>query len=324
LRRVFVVATAFLTQVLRCSRLQELSRALGYGCDLVRGGLRGPQLAIRARVQPLGACLLAEEIYGRRLSWHWHDPSGRPSVVLLQQGHAIAELGTRQPQLLLLQASARNGAVLAAAAHDMTITQAPCRLVRLVLPVGSQLQGTGALSVDLTLLLPMLRLLEQSLQHPAEAHTRQELGATLLAYVFDRLAAAGCVIELPPAASAGDSGDVLEQLEQWLIAHLLESLELADLAAAVNLSPRRLQELCRSKRGCTPMDLLRQHRLALLAQQLQDPQLARRSLRGLLDNLHLSDSAATRQAFVRLYGLPPVQYRQQRLDPRRSALPSGC
>jgi AraC-like DNA-binding protein len=275
-------------------------------------------LAIRARVQPLGACLLAEEIYGRRLSWRWHDPSGRPSVVLLQHGHAIAELAEPQlkpqpqpqPQLLLLQAGARNGAVLSAPAHDMTITQAPCRLVRLVLPVGSQLQGAGPLAVDLALLVPMLRLLEQALQQPAAAHTRQELGATLLAYVLDRLAAAGCAIELPPQRAAHESADALQQLEQWLPDHLGEPLELAHLAAAVNLSPRRLQELCRAKRGCTPMDLLRQQRLVLLAQQLRDPELAGRSLGGLLVGLQLSDSASTRQAFARQYGCSPADFRR--------------
>ena len=297
--------------MLRCSRLGELSRALGYSCDLVRGGLRGKELAIRARVQMLQGCLLAEEIYPRRLSWHWHDFTGRPSLVLVQQGHAIAEVGEPKPQLLLLQAGGLNGAVLESAAHDVTITQAPCRLVRLVLPRGSRLPGGNqALPVDLALLLPMLRLLEQALLHPAEDHTRQELGTTLLTYVFDRLAAAGCVIELSSGRLAGDSGDALQQLDQWLPAHLAEPLELSDLAAAVNLSPRRLQELCRASRGCSPMDLLRQQRLALLAQQLRDPQLAGRSLGGLLAGLQLSDSASTRQAFARQYGCSPADYRR--------------
>ncbi len=297
--------------MLRCSRLPELSRALGYGCDLVRGGLQGKELAIRARVQSVGACLLAEEIYGRRLSWRWHDPIGRPSVVLVQQGHAIAETGQPQPHLLLLQAGARNAAVLAAAAHDMTITQAPCRLVRLVLPIGSQLQGgTQALPVDLALLLPMLQLLEQALQHPAQAHTRQELGATLLAYLLDRLAAAGCDIALPAERTAADPGDALQQLERWLPMHLAEPLELADLAAVVNLSPRRLQELCRARHGCSPMDLLRQQRLARLAAQLRDPGCTQRSLRGLMAELQLSDSASTRQAFERAYGCSPAAFRR--------------
>lgn len=66
----------------------------------------------------------------------------------------------------------------------------------------SQLQGVGPLAVELALLVPMLRLLEQALQQPALAHTRQELGATLLAYVLDRLAAAGCAIELAHLAAA--------------------------------------------------------------------------------------------------------------------------
>jgi AraC-like DNA-binding protein len=94
------------------------------------------------------------------------------------------------------------------------------------------------------------------------------------------------------------------------LAHLAEPLDLADLAEAVNLSPRRLLEICRQRHCCTPMDLLRQQRLALLAQQLRDPQLAGRSLGGLLAGLQLSDSASTRQAFARLYGCSPADYRR--------------
>ena len=94
------------------------------------------------------------------------------------------------------------------------------------------------------------------------------------------------------------------------LAHLAEPLDLADLAEVVNLSLRRLQEICRQRRGCSPMDLLRQQRLALLAQQLRDPQLSGRSLGGLLAGLQLSDSASTRQAFARQYGCSPADYRR--------------
>ena len=58
------------------------------------------------------------------------------------------------------------------------------------------------------------------------------------------------------------------------------------------------------------MDLLRQQRLAQLAAQLRDPVHAQRSLRSLLDGLHLSDSAATRQTFARQYGCIPAAYRR--------------
>ena len=271
----------------------------------MRGRLRSSELAIRARVQPLQPCLLSEEIYPRRLSWQWRDPQERTSLLLVQQGRCIVE--PQHAALQLLQAEGTNALALTQPAHDLTISHAPCRMVRLVLPVGSVLQGAGALSVDLALMVPMLQLLEQALQHPAQAHTRDELGSTLLAYLLDRLAAAGCGVQLPQLTVATDP---LQQLEQWLALHLTEPLELADLAAAVNLSPRRLQELCRARHGCTPMDLLRQQRLALLAVQLRDPACAHVSLRGLMDALQLSDSAATRQAFVRHYGCTPAEYRR--------------
>jgi hypothetical protein len=47
-----------------------------------------------------------------------------------------------------------------------------------------------------------------------------------------------------------------------------------------------------------------------LAQQLRDPELAGRSLGGLLVGLQLSDSASTRQAFARQYGCSPADFRR--------------
>jgi len=266
-------------------------------------------------MQPLANLRMAEEVYSQRLSLRWCDRATSPTLLVLLQGRCIVEsCGV----LLSLQACERNVAALVASSHDFTITQVPCRLVRLLLPPGTVLQrGVGspigqaqAWRVDLGLLLPLLRLLEQSLQRDAPAHTRLELVDTLLAYIWDRLAAAGCTVRRPSAQADQAGADPMAQLGRWLPGHLGQPLDLADLAAAVNLSPRRLQELCRQRHGCSPMELLRQQRLVLLAQQLRDPARAGTSLAALLAALQLSDSASTRQAFARAYGCSPSAYRR--------------
>lgn len=311
--RAFVADAALLTPIRRCRTLQELLTALGYECELLRGAQPATRIGVQSRVQPLASLRMAEEVYGQRLSLRWRDPAGNPTLLLLLQGRCIVEAGGG---LLHLQAGERNGGALVASSHDFTITQAPCRLVRLLLPPGTVLQPSDGAPmdqlrgwrVDLGLLLPMQRLLEQSLRHAAAARTREELASTLLAYVWDRLAEAGCVVQLPQAQSW--AGDPLQQLEAWLPAHLGEPLELADLAAAVNFSPRRLQQLCRERHGCSPMEWLRQQRVERLQQQLRDPLQAGKSLAALMAALQLSDSAATRNTFARRYGCTPAAYRR--------------
>jgi AraC-like DNA-binding protein len=294
--------------VLRCRRLADWAQALGLQLG---PGAQGQQ-TFQGRVQQLQGLLLAEEVYPSRLSLAWGDPAARPALLLVQHGRCIVEGSGAAAPLLMLRADGRNAALLSGAGSQrLTVTQAPCRLLRLVLPEAALHPPPGAWSVDLGLLLPMLRLLEQSLQRAAPAHTRLELADTLLAYIWDRLAAAGCVVQMPPAQAEPADGDPVAQLERWLPEHLGQPLELADLAAAVNLSPRRLQELCRQRHGCSPMDLLRQQRLALLAKQLHHPARSGTSLAALMAALQLSDSASTRQAFERTYGCSPAAYRRR-------------
>lgn len=304
-----------MTGIRRCRFLQELLDALGYDAALVRGSQPALAIPLRARVQSLGTVLMAEEVYPQRLSLRCADAAAQPTLLLLLQGRCILEPPAPKPLLWPLQAGERNAALFQGEGHDLTITQVPCRMVRFVLPPGSgffqpdgaPLAVARALALDLALLLPMQRLLEQALHLQASERTRTELAQTLLDYVWDRLAAAGCVVRL---TQPGSSGDPLQQLERWMAAHLGEALELADLAAAVNLSPRRLQELCRSRHHCTPMEWLRECRLERLAQQLRDPRQASRSLQALMAALHLPDSAATRSAFLRRFGCSPSVYRQ--------------
>lgn len=302
-----------MTPIRRCRTLPELLQALDVVCERLCGGAHLAQIGCSGRVQSLGPVRMAEELYQQRLSLRLRQAEDSPALLLLQHGRCIVECAGA---LLHLQAGDHNACLITDAVHDFTVTQAPCRLVRLQLPQGAQLLGSGGAvlgqprswAVDLGLLLPMGRLLEQAQRHPAAAHTRSELGETLLAYLWDRLAVAGCRVELPPQAAA--AGDPLRQLDAWLTAHLGEPLELADLAAAVNLSPRRLQQLCREHHGCTPMEWLRQQRLEHLQQQLRDPQQAAKSLTALMAGLQLSDSAATRHTFARRYGCTPAAYRR--------------
>lgn len=302
-----------MTPICRCRTLPELLRALDAECELLRGDQDLAQIGCSGRVQPLGLLRMGEELYDQRLSLRLRQVQAGPMLLLLQHGRCIIESGG---VLLHLLAAEHNACLITGTVHDFTVTQAPCRLVRLQLPQGTQVLGSGGAvishprswPVDLGLLLPMGRLLEQAQRHPAEAHTRSELADTLLAYLWDRLAAAGCRVELPAAVPA--SADALSQLDTWLVAHLGDPLELADLAAAVNLSPRRLQQLCRDRHGCSPMEWLRRQRVERLQHQLRDPQHAGKSLAALMAGLQLSDSAATRNTFVRRFGCTPAAYRR--------------
>lgn len=294
-----------MSAVERCRLLAEWAQALGLQLSPARAGAQ----AFQGRVQSLQGVLLSEEVYGSRLHLNWTDPAARGALLLVQHGRCIVECTEPGAPMLMLKASGHNAALLTnVGSQQLTITQAPCRLVRLLLPPGTSHLQRGLWAVELDLLLPMLRLLEQSLQRKAPERTRLELGVTLLGYIWERLASAGCTLQLP--RGSGSSEDPLGPLQVWINAHLGESLELADLAAAVNLSPRRLQELCRSRHGCSPMELLREQRLKLLAQQLRDPEQAGRSLTALMAALQLSDSASTRQAFERSYGCSPAVYRR--------------
>jgi AraC-like DNA-binding protein len=300
-----------LKDVHRCSHLAAWAAALGW--ELLGDG------RLKARVQTLQGCLLAEELYPSRLTYGWREPSPQASLLLLQHGRCIAESGGAP---LLLRADGRNvGLLPVAAAHRLTVSKAPCRLVRIVLPPGSSHPGPGPWHVDLALMLPMLRLLEQALRHPGGEERRGELGATLLGYLLHQLAVAGCGITLAvagndPAADSHTDAALLPRLEHWLAEHLEDPLQLADLAAAMAFSPRRLQELCRQQAGCTPMELVRRLRLEALAARLRDPRHQGATLASLMAALQLPNSAATRHTFARLFGMSPADYHRKPMAAR--------
>jgi AraC-like DNA-binding protein len=195
-------------------------------------------------------------------------------------------------------------------------------LLRLVLPLGSHHPAGGSWSVELGLLLPMLRLLEQALRHPGGEERRGELGATLLGYLLHQLAGSGCGVQLADPAAVDRApadltpDDLVAHLQGWLRQRLDQPLQLADLAAAMALSPRRLQELCRQQAGCTPMELLRSLRLEALAERLRDPRHQSATLASLMARLQLPNSATTRHTFARLFGVAPADYHRKPLTAR--------
>jgi AraC-like DNA-binding protein len=294
----------------RCSHLAAWAAALGWE---PRGDGHG---RLKARVQQLQGCLVAEELYPSRLTYGWRAPDPHASLLLVQHGRCLAEgAGT----LLMLRAGGRNvGLLPPASVCRFTVSQAPCRLVRIVLPASYSHPGPGTWSVDLSLMLPMLRLLEQALRHPGGEERRAELASTLFGYLWHQLGAAGCVMSPTDANTEGDSpgeleAELLPRLERWLAPRLEQPLQLVDLARAMALSPRRLQELCKEQAGCTPMEFLRRQRLDLLAHLLRQPDLGQQSIAFLLRQSGLADSLATNREFRRRFGCALADYRQSLL-----------
>lgn len=136
-----------------------------------------------------------------------------------------------------------------------------------------------------------------------------------MAYLWHQLGVVGCVIVLPlppeetPSADDSDS-ELLPRLERWLDERLKQPLQLVDLARAMALSPRRLQELCREQAGCTPMELLRRMRLDGFAQRLRSHELSHQSISALMRQSGLADSFATHRDFRRRFDCTISDYRR--------------
>ena len=314
--RAFIELVALLSHPSRYRCLADLFTGLGYGLSLVRGERSAVHVELLARLQVLKAWRMAEEFYPQRASFRYQVAPSELSVLVVQRGRCILELPGQPGMCLHLQADQRSAAVLAAPWHDLTITQAPFRVVRFLLPAGSKVQLVdGAaieialgMRVELDLLLPMQRLLEQAWKPGSPSATREELGQTLLDYLLHQLADKGCVVQPPPVDPSVDLP--LGQLKAWLSTRLEQPLQLGDLATASSLSARRLQELCRQQMGCTPMEWLRALRLEAFAEALRDPAQRHRSIAALHQQWQLSESLATRRAFTHRFGCSASDYRQ--------------
>ena len=259
--------------------------------------------ALRLRQVELEGLLVSEELYLRRqfFAARFCQPSAWMLVAL--KGRVVLELHGRQSQLVL-QASGPNVCLTHALDQELLVLEAPLHLVRLRLPSGMGWRPTDFCGqVDLSLLLPTLHLLLQAQQDSAPEPTLQRLTQALQGYCTSQLE--GCGVEL-----AAVSVDPLSHLLVWIKDHLHQPLALADLAVAVGLSGRRLQELSQERYGISPMELLRQQRLEAFHAELLDPSQAHLAVAALLRRFHLPNSAATRHGFEARYGQSPASLRK--------------
>ena len=259
--------------------------------------------ALRQRQVELEGLLVSEELYLRRqfFAARFSQPSAWMLVAL--KGRVLLEHHGRQSQVVL-QGSGPNVCLTHALDQELLVLEAPLHLVRLRLPSGKGWQPTDFCGqVDLSLLLPTLHLLVQARQDSAPESTLQRLTQALEGYCNSQLE--GCGVELVAIPA-----DPLSNLLVWIKDHLHQPLALADLAVAVGLSARRLQELSQDRYGISPMELLRQQRLEAFHAELLDPSQAHLAVAALLRRFHLPNSAATRHGFEARYGQSPASLRK--------------
>ena len=259
--------------------------------------------ALRLRQVELEGLLVSEELYLRRqfFAARFCQPSAWMLVAL--RGRVLLEHHGRQSQVVL-QGSGPNVCLTHALDQELLVLEAPLHLVRLRLPSGKVWQPTDFYGqVDLSLLLPTLHLLVQARQDSAPESTLQRLTQALEGYCTSQLE--GCGVELVAIPA-----DPLSNLLVWIKDHLHQPLALADLAVAVGLSARRLQELSQERYGISPMELLRQQRLEAFHAELLDPSQAHLAVAALLRRFHLPNSAATRHGFEARYGQSPSSLRK--------------
>jgi AraC-like DNA-binding protein len=305
------------SQPVRSRSLLGLIQALDFELLLLRGSLAVSEQELLARTQQLHGWTISEEWFPTRLSFRYR--TANPCLLVVQRGRCILEMPSVSSPACYLKDQGHNAALLPEGVHDITFTQAPLRLVRFLLPPGSVFdRGSGAglrqatsLRLDLSLLLPLERLLEQSLRPGTPVTTRLELGQILLDYVRHQFESAGCSISVPSPSAIPT--DPLQALEYWLQTRLDQPLQLSDLARAAALSPRRLQEICRERLDCSPMDWLRALRLESFAAALRDPARSDQTVGLLLKHFQLPASLATRRAFTKRFGASPSDYRRSHL-----------
>lgn len=224
-------------------------------------------------------------------------------MLVALKGRVLLELHGRQEQVVL-HGSGTNVCLTPALDQELLVLHAPLQLVRLRLPSALAWQPKEFCGqVDLSLLLPTLHLLFQARQDGAPELTCKRLTEALQGYCTSQLERFGVELVASPS-------DPLASLLVWIKDHFRESLSLADLASAVGLSARRLQELSQARYEASPMELLRQQRLEVFHAELLDPAHARTSVSALMRRSQLVNSAATRQSFEARYGDTPTALRK--------------
>jgi AraC-like DNA-binding protein len=101
----------------------------------------------------------------------------------------------------------------------------------------------------------------------------------LMQYLASLSVLPGLAVELL-IASLDESAELRERvarraidwiaLDAWIDAHLAEAIDVAAMAARVHLSVTQFAQRCRVERGCAPMALVRQHRLAAARRLLDE------------------------------------------------------
>ncbi len=269
--------------------------------------------ALRSSQLESEGLLVSEEHYLRRqfFAARFCHPSAWMVVAL--KGRVLLEHHGRRSQLVL-QAPGPNVCLTHALDQELLVLEAPLHLVRLRLPSGTAWQPEDFCGqVELALLLPTLQLLFQARQDSAPGPTLQRLTQALQSYCISRLEGCGVHLVAVPV-------DPLSSLLVWIKDHLHQRLALADLATAVGLSARRLQELSQERLGISPMELLRQQRLEAFHAELLDPTQAHLAVAALLRRFHLPNSAATRHGFEARYGQSPAFLRKVNAKARSPSL----
>ena len=264
----------------------------------------GTLTSLRASTFSSGHVLFSEEKYLRRQRLHLSLAESRPWLVFLLCGALAMDLDGLEEPLFLGRGHA---SLLLTESQDVqcTVFSVPTHVIRLGLDPALSWNRDGLIrSDDLSLLQPMLQLLHDSYQLASASDTTKRLTTAIERYILEALEPSGVALVAP-------SSDPLQVLIDWLPTQLDQELRLVDLAAAASISPRRLQELCQARFRCTPMELLRQHRLDAFRADLSRPKENFAGIANLLKRWHLPDSNATRAAFENRFGHSPSEWRRR-------------
>ena len=104
----------------------------------------------------------------------------------------------------------------------------------------------------------------------------------------------------------------MARVRAYIDAHLGEAIALADLAAAACISRFHFARLFRETTGCSPMQFVRQQRVARAQAVLAQ---APRPISAVALDLGFFDHSHFTRTFRRLTGIPPGRFTRERAHP---------
>jgi AraC-like DNA-binding protein len=113
--------------------------------------------------------------------------------------------------------------------------------------------------------------------------------------------------------TAAEAQGKLQQLLDWIDAHLDSPMGLSDLEAQAHWSRRSLQYAFQSACGCSPMQWVRRRRLQRAMQRLKNPQPGD-SVSSIARSVGFASSVSFGRDFRRLYGCTPSSLLRQTVD----------